>query len=107
MRETSFGQVWVARIALGVVLLAVIMGRSSEHWTTAFLAGMLLASLALVGHTQTSEVALWVGHVGADGAHLLAVFYRCRGFRAGLPQLARTWWPEKNGVLPVLPAAAF
>ena len=72
MRETSFGQVWVARIALGVVFLALITGRSSEHWTTAFLAGLLLASLALVGHTQTSDGALWVGHVSADGAHLLA-----------------------------------
>ena len=75
LRETSFGQVWVARLALGVVLLALIMGRSSEHysnWTNVFLAGLLLASLALVGHTQTSDGALWVGHVFADGAHLLA-----------------------------------
>jgi putative copper resistance protein D len=65
-------KVWVARLALGVVLLALILGRSSEHWTTALLAGMLLASLALVGHTKTSDGALWVGHVSADGAHLLA-----------------------------------
>src|SRR5215831_18620322 len=72
LRETSFGQVWVPRFGLGVVLLALILGRSSEHWITAFLAGLLLASLALVGHTQTSDGALWVGHVSADGAHLLA-----------------------------------
>src|SRR5262249_35467210 len=75
LRETSFGQVWVARLALGVVLLALIMGRSGEHypdWTTVFLAGLLLASLALVGHTQTSHGALWVVHMSADGAHLLA-----------------------------------
>src|SRR5215467_1544405 len=72
LHETSFGQIWVARLALGGVLLALVMRRSSEHWTIAFLAGLLLASLALVGHTQTSDGALWVGHVSADGAHLLA-----------------------------------
>jgi len=72
LHETSFGQIWVARLALGGVLLALVMGYSSEHWAIAFLAGLLLASLALVGHTQTSDGALWVGHVGADGAHLLA-----------------------------------
>jgi putative copper resistance protein D len=72
LRETSFGQVWVAHLALGGVLLALLMGCSSEHWTIAFLAGLLLASLALVGHTQTSDGVLWVVHVSADGAHLLA-----------------------------------
>jgi len=72
LRETSFGQVWVARLALGGVLLALTMRRSSEHWTIVLLAGLLLASLALVGHTQTSDGALWVGHISADGAHLLA-----------------------------------
>src|SRR5262245_35831582 len=56
LRETSFGQVWIARLALCVVLLALMIGRSSEYysnWTTVILAGLLLASLALVGHTQT------------------------------------------------------
>src|SRR5215831_6663330 len=72
LHETSFGQIWVARLALGGVLLALVMGYSGEHWAIAFLAGLLLASLAPVGHTQTSDGALWVGHVGADGAHLLA-----------------------------------
>jgi copper resistance protein D len=36
------------------------------------LAGLLLASLALVGHTQTNDGVLWVVHMIADGAHLLA-----------------------------------
>jgi len=31
-----------------------------------------LASLALVGHTQSNDGALWIAHVSADGAHLLA-----------------------------------
>jgi putative copper resistance protein D len=36
------------------------------------LAALLLASLALVGHTQTHDGVLWIAHVSADGAHLLA-----------------------------------
>src|SRR5262249_19886944 len=75
LRETSFGMVWVARLALGVVLLLPVMRRSGEHhpdWRIVLLAGLLLASLALVGYTQTSDGALWVAHMIADGAHLLA-----------------------------------
>jgi putative copper resistance protein D len=75
LRETSFGQVWVARLALGVALLTLTMRRSNEHhpdWTIVLLAGLLLVSLALVGHTQTSDGALWVAHLSADSAHLLA-----------------------------------
>ena len=35
-------------------------------------AALLLVSLAFVGHTQTHDGALWVVHMSADGAHLLA-----------------------------------
>lgn len=74
LRETSFGQVWVARLALVAGLLTLIMRRSNEHpdWTIMLLAALLLVSLALVGHTNTSDGVLWVVHMGADGAHLLA-----------------------------------
>jgi putative copper resistance protein D len=75
LRETSFGQVWVVRLALGVVLLTLILIRSNEHHsdrTIVLLAGLLLVSLALVGHTQTNDGALWIVHMSADGAHLLA-----------------------------------
>jgi putative copper resistance protein D len=75
LRETTFGQVWVARLALAVVLLTLTMRRSNEHqpdWTIVLLAGSLLVSLAPVGHTQISEGMLWVAHLSADGTHLLA-----------------------------------
>jgi len=75
LRETSFGRVWAARLALGAVLLTLILRRSNEHhrdWTVVSLAGLLLVSLALVGHTQASDGALWIVHMSADGAHLLA-----------------------------------
>ena len=75
LRETSFGQVWVVRLVLGVVLLTLILIRSNEHHsdrTIVLLAGLLLVTLALVGHTQTNDGALWIVHMSADGAHLLA-----------------------------------
>jgi copper resistance protein D len=75
LRETSFGQVWVARLALLTGLLTLMRQRSNEQlpdWTIMLLAGLLLASLALVGHTQTNDGVLWVVHMIADGAHLLA-----------------------------------
>jgi len=74
LRETSFGQVWVARLALVAGLLTLMRRRSNEHpdWTIMLLAALLLVSLALVGHTNTSDGVLWVVHMSVDGAHLLA-----------------------------------
>jgi putative copper resistance protein D len=51
------------------------MRRSNEphpDWTIVLPAALLLVSLALVGHTQTNDGALWIVHISADGAHLLA-----------------------------------
>jgi putative copper resistance protein D len=74
LRETSFGQVWLARLALFAGLLTLMGRRSHDQpdWTIMLLAALLLVSLALVGHTHTSEGVLWVVHISADGAHLLA-----------------------------------
>jgi len=75
LRDTSFGQVWVARLALIAVLLVLTTRISKEYspdWAIVGLAALLLASLALVGHTHTHDGALWVAHISADGAHLLA-----------------------------------
>lgn len=75
LRETSFGQVWVARLALAVALLVWMSGsdaRPRPGWVTVSVAAMLLLSLAFVGHTQTNDGALRIIHVSADGAHLLA-----------------------------------
>jgi copper resistance protein D len=75
LRETTFGQVWIARLALIVALLASVRGcKSSDHpdWITAGISGVVLATLAGVGHTHVSDGAAYVIHVSADGAHLLA-----------------------------------
>jgi putative copper resistance protein D len=69
--ETSFGQVWVARLALTVMLLALLVGPRQRHWIIPLLSAMLLASLAFVGHTQSNEGLLRVIHMTVDSAHLL------------------------------------
>jgi copper resistance protein D len=75
VRDTSFGQVWVARLAL-VAAIVIRMTRNSSannrDWAIVCLAALLLASLALIGHTQTHDGALQVAHISTDGAHLLA-----------------------------------
>jgi copper resistance protein D len=74
-RDTSFGQVWVARFVRVVVVLVLTtrgLTRNAADWIIVCLVAPLLASLALVGHTLTHDGALGIAHVSADGAHLLA-----------------------------------
>jgi len=74
-RETGFGRVWVARLALIVTLLVSVRGcKGSGHpdWITAGISGIILATLAGVGHTHISDGAAYLLHLTADGAHLLA-----------------------------------
>jgi copper resistance protein D len=73
--ETGFGRVWIARLALIVTLLVSVRGcKSSGHpdWITAGVSGVILATLAGVGHTHVSDGAAHVLHISADGTHLLA-----------------------------------
>jgi copper resistance protein D len=76
LRETDFGRVWLARLALFVVLLVLMMGRrgSTGHqdWITPAASALLLLSLAFIGHTLAHDDELRVLHMVADGAHLLA-----------------------------------
>jgi len=54
LHETSFGQVWLARLALVAGLLTLMRRRSNERhpdWTIMLFAALLLVSLAFVGHT--------------------------------------------------------
>jgi putative copper resistance protein D len=96
LREANFGQVWVARLALSAVVLA-LMTRGSDpeyrlDWMIVVLTAALLASLALTGHTQTNEGALRIIHVAAAGAHLLAA----GAWLGGLLQLAHLVGPGCN-----------
>jgi putative copper resistance protein D len=78
VRETGFGVVWAARMALALIIVGVTAWRLFSAATsncdriTALLSAALLASLAGTGHSQIEEGWTGVVHVGADAAHLLA-----------------------------------
>jgi len=77
LNETTFGGVWMARMLLAVLILAVMAGTPlwmavrGRDQVTAFLAAVLLASLAGTGHAQIEEGATNLVHVASDAAHLL------------------------------------
>jgi putative copper resistance protein D len=78
LNETTFGSVWMARMLLAVIILSVTavrpfwMAIAGRDLVTAFLAAVLLASLAGTGHAQIEEGWMSVVHVASDAAHLLA-----------------------------------
>lgn len=73
LHDTSFGFVWLARAALALLIIGlIVVGRDRNRIAPALLAAALLASLAAVGHTQQTEGAASVIHAGADALHLLA-----------------------------------
>ena len=78
LNETIFGDVWMARMLLAVLILGVTavrpfwVGMAGRDLVTASLAAMLLASLAGTGHAQIEEGLMNVVHVASDVAHLLA-----------------------------------
>jgi putative copper resistance protein D len=78
LNETTFGGVWMARMLLALLILGVTavrpfsMGIAGRDLVTAFLAAVLLGSLAGTGHAQIEEGWTKVVHVASDVAHLLA-----------------------------------
>jgi copper resistance protein D len=78
LNGTTFGSVWMARMLLAFIILGVTA--VPQFWTAiagrdlipAFLAAVLLASLAGTGHSQIEEGWMSLVHVGSDAAHLLA-----------------------------------
>ncbi len=99
LSETTFGHVWIVRLTLMFVMLAAAglraastaNGRRDIH--TPLLAGLLLASLAGVGHTQQSDGLARLVHSGADGVHLLSA----GAWLGGLLVLARVLTPSFAG----------
>ena len=74
LNETTFGGVWMARMLLAVLIVGVTavppsrMGIAGRDLVTAFLAAVLLGSLAGTGHTQIEEGWTKVVHVASDAA---------------------------------------
>jgi copper resistance protein D len=76
--DTDFGHTWVARLVMNGVILGMIGARwrrtANGHRDSymPLVAGLLLASLASVGHTRQNEGIEEFIQIGADAAHLLA-----------------------------------
>jgi putative copper resistance protein D len=72
LTDTSFGRAWIARLLLAAALVAVALTMRG-HWATkSILSGLLLASLALVGHAAMQAGAEGLLHRCNDALHLLA-----------------------------------
>lgn len=78
VNETSFGRIWVWRLALGLFLMLWCLARlfwpSKRGADVVALTGaaVLLATIAGTGHTQTYEGTSRLLHMASDGVHLLA-----------------------------------
>ncbi|HLG89703.1 MAG TPA: copper resistance protein CopD, partial [Alphaproteobacteria bacterium] len=88
--ETDFGQVWLARMALTLVLLLLSFFRFSAASRAGVglytvLSALLLASLALTGHAAAHKGPMGDVHRAAQAIHLLAA----GTWLGGLPPLGR------------------
>jgi putative copper resistance protein D len=73
LTETSFGNVWILRLALAAALVLVAAFAPRGSWATiTFLSALVLASLALVGHAAIQTGAEGALHRANHAAHLLA-----------------------------------
>jgi putative copper resistance protein D len=78
LRDTDVGHTWLVQLAICGAILGLIgvRWRSTNHdhrpRFTVLLAGLLLASLAGIGHSRQNQGIEEFIHVGADVTHLLA-----------------------------------
>jgi putative copper resistance protein D len=80
LTRTRFGEDWLLRFALAVLLGFCLLGRERRQWrvsgaiawTALFLAAGMLASLAWAGHGASSPGPAGDLHLAADFLHLLA-----------------------------------
>ena len=71
LTDTAFGRAWIARLVAAAALVAVVFAR--RDWAAvALVAGLSLASLALVGHAAMRTGLAGFGQRANDAAHLLA-----------------------------------
>jgi putative copper resistance protein D len=79
LSDTDFGRLWLGRAIVAFILLVVSLGRrrlfasrSPRSWILLIMSGVMIASLAGTGHTQSSAGATRYIQEVSDGAHLLA-----------------------------------
>jgi putative copper resistance protein D len=83
--ETTFGHVWQGRLAIALALVvALALGRHGPSTLTVVLSGLLLASLALVGHAAMQQGGVGALHRLNHALHLVAT----GAWLGGLPPFA-------------------
>ena len=81
--DTMFGRVWMARILLAIVIVGLIVKpRPARDQSLLVLSGLLLASVALTGHSSLPGGTPGVLHQIADVAHLIAAGWWIGGLLA-------------------------
>jgi len=70
--DTGFGQVWIGRAILAVLLLVLVAGWRRRMGALALVAGLLLASLSLVGHAAMQGGASGMAHRFNQAVHVLS-----------------------------------
>jgi putative copper resistance protein D len=88
--ETTFGMVWLARLALLAVLTIIFASRRAFGLVECLVAAAALAAIALTGHTQMQEGSAQLIATFSDALHVLA---------------AGTWLGGIAGLLMILAAA--
>jgi putative copper resistance protein D len=97
--DTDFGRVWMVRIVLAIVILAMIVKpRPARDKPLLIASGLLLASVALTGHSALPGGVPGILHRAADAVHLLAAGWWIGGLLA-LAVTARTLGPQAAEVL--------
>jgi putative copper resistance protein D len=97
--DTQFGRVWMVRILLAIVVMALLVRpRPPRDRTLLVLSGLLLASVALTGHSALPGGVPGLLHQLADAVHLLAAGWWVVGLLA-LVLVSRRLGPEAADVL--------
>jgi putative copper resistance protein D len=91
LQDTGFGRIWAARLGLALVLaIWAFRRRMIPGRLFAGLAGLLLASVALTGHSRMQDGPAGILHIGADALHLLAAGWWIGGLAALLLTVVRS-----------------
>ena len=80
--DTVYGQVWLGRLALAAVALAVSLRSPGKDRVLLVLSALLIASVGLTGHSAMPGGALGAVHEVADALHLLAAGWWIGGLLA-------------------------
>jgi putative copper resistance protein D len=97
--DTQFGRVWIVRILLAVAILGLIVRpRPARDRSLLVLSGVLLASIALTGHSALPGGVPGILHQLADAVHLMAAGWWIGGLLA-LVLTARTLGSAARDVL--------